>query len=78
MLYVLGSILFVAASIVAVAVIMTQVRQYRQIAMVALRGLSMDGWSGPKLAKVQVSSECLAQRFTLQPAVQLLKPQAVV
>ena len=67
MLYVLGSILFIASSIVALAVIVSQVARYRHLASVALRSLSMDGLQVAKAPKI-VSTNVLMQRFNLQPA----------
>ena len=80
MLYVLGSILFIASSIVALAVIVSQVARYRHLASVALRSLSMDGLQVAKAPTKIVSANVRAQRFSLQPASVPLpwKPQAVV
>ena len=78
MLYVLGSILFIASSIVAVAIIVSQVARYRHLAVMALRGLSMNGLQTKKASTKMVSADALAQRFNLQPAPLPWKPQAVV
>jgi len=77
MLYVLGSILFIASSIVALAVIVSQVARYRHLAVMALRGLSMNGLQSSKAPAKMVSTDALAQRFNLQPAALPWKPQAV-
>ncbi len=78
MLYVLGSILFIASSMVAVAVIGSQIARYRHLAVMALRGLSMNGLQTKKAPAKMVSADALAQRFNLQPAPLPWKPQAVV
>ena len=77
MLYVLGSILFITASIVSLAVMASQVARYRHLAVMALRGLSMNGLQSTKANKM-VGTDALAKRFNLQPAALPWKPQAVV
>ncbi len=78
MLYVLGSILFIAASIVSLAVMASQVARYRHLAVMALRGLSMNGLQSTKAPSKMVGTDALAQRFNLQPVALPWKPQAVV
>ena len=78
MLYVLGSILFITASIVSLAVMTSQVARYRPLAVMALRGLSMNGLQSSKAPTKMVSTDALAQRFNLQLAILPSKPQAVV
>ena len=78
MLYVLGSTLFIAASIVSLAVMASQVARYRHLAVIALRGLSMDGLQSTKVPTKMLGTDALAQRFNLQLGILPSKPQAVV
>lgn len=78
MLYVLGSILFIASFIVAITVILTQVARYRNLAIIALGSLSMDGLQGTKAPNKIADGEPLIERFNLQPARLSWKPQAAV
>ena len=77
MLYVLGSILFIVSSIVSLAVMASQVARYRHLAVMALRGLSMNGLQSTKAPTKMVCTDALSHRFNLQLAVLPSKPQAV-
>lgn len=78
MLYVLGSILFIASSVIAIAVILTQIARYKQLAVAALRSLSMDGLPSKQMPNQPVAANATVGRFNLQPARLSLKPQVSV
>lgn len=78
MLYVLGSILFIVATISASAVIISQAIRYKSLASLALRSLSMDGLPTKKAQPKAIDMGLVAKHFSLQPAPLPWKPQASV
>lgn len=78
MLYVLGSILFTVATILASAVIISQAMRYKSLATLALRSLSMDGLPTKKAQAKANEMSLVVKHFSLQQTPLPWKPQASV
>lgn len=69
MFYLFGSLLFAAAMMAAFAVMIVNIAHYRRAMMIALRGLSLDGWAASPAAPT-------GDRFKRPSGMTLRTPQA--